>query len=256
MAWLDDLVSHARTQLDERVLEALAARGVTDAQVERYRLGYLNQELPELEYPERFLEWSKRDPKSKPGSKLDDVLVLPLTNTLGHIKGLQFRHVERDRSGYMDFMGDRGEIVLFGLAEAIPAIWQTRSVFLVEGAFDLFPVQRCVSQTVATLTARVSEPFLRVLHRLVDEIWLGYDMDETGRKACERFVDNHGSEFQRVRIIKYPQVQLIGGKLAKDPGDLWEAWGDAQFVPFLKSALVTSKEETPHGKSLQRRRVR
>jgi hypothetical protein len=23
----------------------------------------------------------------------------------------------------------------------------------------------------------------------------------------------------------------------KDPGDLWEAWGDAQMTPFIKSVL-------------------
>ncbi len=231
--WLDDLVKHAASCLDDRAREALYGRGVSDEQIELYQLGYLNQELPELPYPEAFLKWSHR------GKKLSDVFVLPLTNTLGNLKGLQFRHVEREQSGYMDFIPDKSEAVLFGLGQAMPYAWKHGSIFLVEGAFDLFPIQRHFPGTVSCMTAKVPEPFLRVLRRLVHQVWIGYDNDDTGRREADRFRVEHGSEFENVGIINYPRVALIGGKTTKDPSDLWEAWGDPKFGGFLRRAMTS-----------------
>lgn len=231
MTWLDELTRGAQGNLDERVRDALAARGCSEQQVALYGLGYLNRELPEADYPPAFLEWSAN------GTKLADVLVLPLTNTIGTVRGVQFRYVSRERAGYMDFIDGKDEAVLFGLAQAMPHIWETRSVYLVEGAFDLFPVQRVVPGVVATLTARVTDPLLRVLRRLVGRIWVGYDADDTGRRVTARFVKSHGREFD-VRDIRYPRVPMVGTtKLTKDPGDIWETWGDARFQEYLRSLM-------------------
>jgi len=239
MTWLDDFVGHAAGNLTERAREALWARGVTDEQTSLFQIGYLDRELPEgIDFPPGFLDWSFR------GGKLDDVFVLPLTNTLGEIHGLQFRHVDRERTGYMDFI-EKGDLVLFGLGQAIPHIWETRSILLVEGGFDLFPVQRFYAPTVATLTARVVDPLVRILRRLVDRIWLGYDMDDTGRKASARFVRQHGEEFGHVGIVDYPRVCMVDGKLSKDPSDLWEAWGDQKFSAFLASVIHSDPKTEP-----------
>jgi DNA primase len=245
MTWLDDLTTGACGRLNERVLDALSARGVSEQQIATYGLGYLNKELPDADYPQAFLKWSDG------GAKLDDVLVLPLTNTIGTIRGVQFRYVSRDRAGYMDFIEGKDEAVLFGLAQAMPHVWATRSVYLVEGGFDLFPVQRVFPGVVATLTARVTEPFLRILRRLVERIWLGYDADETGRRVSKRFRESHGHEFG-IRTISYPTVPMIGtDKLTKDPGDLWETWGDVRFQEYLRTQLGSDDMETHNAQSLR-----
>jgi DNA primase len=176
---------------------------------------------------DQFLLWSKN------GQKLDDVYVFPLTTTTGEIRGVQFRHVARERSGYSDFLLDQREPCLFGLHQAAEAIWDSRSVYLVEGAFDLLPVQRAAPFVVATMTAYVNSPVARVLRRLVRRVWLGYDMDEPGRKGCEIFQKKHGRDFE-VYVVEYPKVN---GKQMKDPGKLWEVWGDAQIIPFICSTI-------------------
>jgi DNA primase len=192
-----------------------------------FKIGYLDRLLPEG-VPSDFLKWSQD------GLKLSDVFVLPLTNILGEIKGFQFRSVDRKRSGYMDYFLDRREAILFGLGQAAPHIWKSRSVFLVEGGFDLFPIQRAFPAVVATLTARTSIQSVRLFRRLVTKVWMGYDMDPPGRKGCEAFKSEHGSEFE-VYTVQYPKV---GGVQIKDPGDLWEAWGDVQMIPFIKSVVA------------------
>lgn len=111
--WLEDLVSASHERVDDRVREALWARGASDEQIETFQIGYIDQELPPAEYPANFLAWSGE------GKKLADCYVFPLTNPLGEVRGLQLRSVERDRRDYMDFFVDRSEPVFFGLGQAV-----------------------------------------------------------------------------------------------------------------------------------------
>ncbi len=230
MSWVDDLVGFAESRLNERAREALWTRGVTDEQIQSYRLGYIDRELPPLTYPASFKEWSLG------GAKLDDMFLLPLTNALGDIKGMQFRHVERARGGYSDYFLAEDEPVLFGLAQAVPHIWTTGDICLVEGCFDLFPVQRALPGTVATLTARIPGMAIRLFKRFVQRIWMVYDMDGPGRRGCAKVQARHGQDFD-VRIVPYPQVPKPGGGLTKDPGELWEAWGEDRFVTHFQTQV-------------------
>lgn len=232
MAWLDDFAARTKERVDERVRDALAMRGVTDVQIEKYGIGYIDTVLPpDLAYPEAFLK------ETWHGRKLDDSYVFPLTNTLGDVRGFQFRHVDRARTGYTDFFLDRSEAVLFGLGQAMPHVWTTGSIFLVEGNFDLFPVERHVPGVVATLTARVPDIFVHVLRRMVEgDVWMGYDMDAAGRRGIMNFTKSHGDDF-KVREVVYPTPVVTDGKRAKDPNELWALWGDEKFGAFLRSTM-------------------
>lgn len=227
IAWVQSLTDFAVSQRTDRVYDALTARGASEEQIQLFQIGYLNKGLPSG-MPEHFLEWSKW------GQKLEDVYVFPLTTTLGEIRGLQFRHVDRERSGYIDFLLDRREPCLFGLAQAIKSIWESQSVYLVEGVFDLLPIQRATPFVVATMTAHANYATVRLFRRFVKRVWLGYDMDDTGRKGCREFLAKYGHEFE-VFEVRYPEVH---GKRIKDPGDLWEAWGDSQIIPYIHTIIT------------------
>jgi len=228
MTWADTLVGFAHDCLGEREREALWTRGVSDEQIDLFQIGHLNKKLPDMGAPNEFLEWCWQ------GRKFDDVFVLPLTNTLGHAKGLQFRHVDRGRPGYSDYMLAEDEAVMFGLAQAMPHVWESRAIWLVEGGFDLPPIHRWFPNVVATMTARVTAPLVQILRRLVDEVWMAYDNDKAGRRASEKFEKWHSREF-RINILRYPRVgKLGGGGLVKDPNELWEAWGAERFGVFLR----------------------
>lgn len=224
MTWLDDLVDFAAAQMGERENEELMRRGVSMDQARLYRVGWLNETLPEWA-PGIFTFWAK--------DRLDDVYVLPLTTMLGEIRGLQLRHVDRKKPGYQDFFLDQREACFFGLGQAASEIWRQEAVYLVEGAFDLFPIQRAYPAVVATLTAYVNPLMVRTLKRTVKTVWMGYDNDSPGRKGANDFQRNHGDSFQ-VYVVDYPQIQ---GRRVKDPADLWEAWGDQQLIPFIQSAM-------------------
>jgi DNA primase len=237
---MEDFVKRTSASLPDRVREALWARGATDEQMTLFQIGHLDGLLPEGNYPQSFLRWCGVE------GRLDDVYILPLTNVLGHVRGLQFRHVERagtfGKSPYLDFIEINDEAIFFGLGQAAETMWSEQRVWLVEGAFDLFPIQRVFPGTVSTLTARVTDPLLRLLRRLVTRVWLGYDMDLPGRRACEKYKKQLDAEFD-VRIVNYPKEKMVSsGKVVKDPGDLWETWGDARFQKFVKSLVGNHKE--------------
>jgi DNA primase len=236
MRWIDALVEYAQENLNgDRELESLWSRGVSDEQIRDFKVGYLSNELPTLEGGaglEDFLKWYRGN-----GKKVWDVYVFPLTNALGQVKGVQFRHVERAARGYTDFYLSKDEPAFFGLAQSMPHVWRTGTILLVEGVFDFFPVQRVFPQAMSSMTAAVSSNFARFLKRNVREVWLGYDRDAAGRDGAFKFVEEHGKEYERVRVGQLPALMMANGKRTKDPSDLWELLGDDRFGVYVKSAF-------------------
>lgn len=246
MTWLDDVVNFAADQIDERVRESLWARGVDDDQIKLYRLGYLDRRLPEGDLPDAFLRWSAH------GEKLADTYVFPLTNALGEVKGLQFRAVDRSVRGYMDYFADETEPVLFGLGEAVKAMWKSERAILVEGTFDLFPIQRVAPEVIATLTAKVTPQFARLLRRLARRVFISYDLDQAGRLGTSKFIRAYGKDYDEVVDVEYPQVTTVDGKVAKDPNEIWEAWGDERLSAHLRCLSYTPESEIQNASDLFR----
>ena len=228
MSWLENLTLFAYGQMPDFAREALWDRGVSDEQIELYRIGYLDVELIDG-IPMDFLKQIKN------GALLDKVFLLPLTTALGEVRGFQFRHVDRARGGYTDYFVDRREACLFGLGQAMRSIWDSRSVYLVEGAFDLFPIQRATPNVIATLTAYAPASLVKLLKRIVvEKVWVGYDMDEPGLKGRKQFAHNYKSSF-KVYTVRYPKVE---GNFIKDPSELWEVWGDSLMIPYVQGSMA------------------
>lgn len=227
MGWIDEFVSFSRGNLDERVLDALWTRGVSSEQIELFQIGYVNKELPDIQLPSGFLKQFNQ------GGNLEDSYVLPLTNTSGDILGLQLRPVDRSIKKYSDYFLTEAEPVLFGLGQSMPHIWETGSACIVEGGFDLFPVQRVLPFSFSTITSKVRGDLLRWLTRLVRKLYLFYDADSSGLRASSDFLRDHGSKVGLVKVLEYPRGVTLNSKPVKDPADLWEAWGDDKLGPYL-----------------------
>lgn len=228
MTWLERFVDITHSRLGGRVTEALWTRGVSDDQIELYRLGHLSGRLPQLDYPADFVEWCWE------GRRLEDSFVLPLTNALGQVKGLQFRRVDPDKKGYYDYTPFSDEPATFGLAQAMPHIWQTEATFLVEGVFDVFPIQRIQPNVIPVLTNRLSESMGRALKRLVTDLWLAFDMDKKGREAVRRTSWDFRDDFS-IHDVRFPTPMSLDRRCrVKDPSELWEVLGDDLFKVVLR----------------------
>jgi hypothetical protein len=219
--------------MGESEREAIWLRGVSDLQIEAFRIGYVGLSPPEgPSYPSNFAYWWKHHEE-----KVTDSFVLPLTNWVGEIRGLQFRPLDRNRKFYMDYFLDRTELTLFGLSQAAQSVWDTGEVVVVEGGFDLLPVQRAVPNVISTLTAKVSRQLVRSLKRLTKTVHMFYDNDEPGRDGTQKFIKYHAKDLE-IRAWNYPTgVVMYGGKPVKDPGDLWETWGDDRLCRYIKTQM-------------------
>ena len=222
MTWFEDFAKFAHSNLTEEIVESLNVRGVSDEQVEQFNIGYVNKKLP----PDCPLDFTKQ---FHGGDKLSHMYCFPLSNTIGQIKGFQFRPVNRAIRGYQDYVNQHGEPILFGLGQAMPHVWETGTITVVEGVFDLFPLQRHLGSTVACLSAHIPESMIRTMGRLCKKIILGFDNDPTGRRSSIEFQREYKNKYEIVDLgAKYPKTPMPNGKVVKDPGDLWEVWGDAK----------------------------
>ncbi len=235
MAWADDFAAWAHAGLTEEVREALWTRGVSEAQIALFRVGYVEGRLPLDGVPAAFSDhlWG--------GKRVPHHVVFPITNLAGECRGFQFRSVVRGEKNFCDYLADEVGPDVFGAGQAAEAIFDAEEVWLVEGPYDLFPVQRVYPNVVATLTARMTLSMGRSMQRLVRLVHLVYDNDPPGRQAASRVVADHGGKFE-VRDHRLPALPIPGKTRAdgsldvtKDPGDLWELWGDARLVPYLQS---------------------
>lgn len=207
--------------MGDREREALLVRGMSDLQIDLYRVGY------------------SQDPLPLPGlGHVDDCWVFPLTNTLGQIRGVQVRPVVRSRKLYVDYLapGSDAEPALFGLGEAMAHCWDLGYCCLVEGVFDLPPIQRAAPATVATVKAGLTPGLARVLRRMGVTVYLGWDNDPAGLKARSDCRKNHPD--LTTKSIQYPKLALPDGKFTKDPGDLWELWGTKRMTEFVAQAII------------------
>jgi DNA primase len=218
--------------MDDEIREALWTRGATNSQIDFYRVGYFEGELPLLNYPKDFLKWCSM------GTTIQSMLVFPLTTSSGDIRGLQFRSSVPAIKGYRDYTPYPEEPVFFGLAQAVKAMWETEEACVVEGAFDLFPVQRQCPGTVATLTSHVPRELARLLRRFLGTLWILYDRDSAGIKGGRKFLSEYRDYFT-TKIIQIPKVpKIVGEGWIKDPAELWEAWGDERFGVFWKQNAI------------------
>lgn len=212
----------------------LQRRGVSDDQIEDLGIGY----IPESEWPpyidtdnatEDELHYWERSYK---GSRLKGKLLFPVTNALGSIRALQVRSPDPETKDYWKFYSLQADVdaVFYGTTIAMEHIWKTRSVVLVEGIFDLPPVQRVFPNTLCLGTATVTERQMNFLKRYVDSVKIMADNDEQGRKFFSRFYQDNKRVFKSIT-----KVQYAGG----DPAESWARLGEKKFQAQFNSEFFS-----------------
>lgn len=226
---MEGFVLAAHGSLDADCREALWRRGVSDEQIDGFAMGVLpGARLPDVDCDPRFVAWWGAHRRH-----FKNALVFPLTTSLGAVRGLQFRDREPRVRGYLDYFETKDEPAFFGLSQAMPSVWETESVWLVEGVFDLCPIQRHVRNVISTLHAGVSAQLLRFLRRIARKLVVAYDMDSTGRKVSYDLSRALKGEFE-VKVVGFPRVSTASGHVTKDPNELWSAWGDEHLGAFIR----------------------
>lgn len=233
------------------VLKYLYDRGVTDATIALFRIGYVPDEWRYVanavkdEAEAAIAERAGLIKKTEKGyyDRFRKRVMFPLTDASGRVVGFSGRLYPADTEGdkqspkYLNspetelFQKSR---VLFGFDKAKAAIRQHGFGILVEGQMDCVLAQQAgFKNTVATSGTAVSEQAasdptanLRVLSRLTPHIFLAFDGDAAGQKALDH------AAIVALGLGMNPKVVPLPAGV--DPADYIKEYGTDGWKELLK----------------------
>ncbi len=224
---------HQQLQKHPSVLKYLHDRGIDQAQIDQFTLGFFPGGLASIKqciYAVKKEQLLLDDlmqahilmqGKSILYSPFEDRIIFPIKDHLGRFcafGGRVFKpHDTRPKyynSKESDFF-TKGSI-LFGLDTAKKNIQDRKTVFLVEGYTDCIAmVQHQYPNTVATLGTACTEQHLKLLSRYADYLYILYDSDAAGEQAILRLTKLCWQVNMELRVVHLPTGQ--------DPASFLEA---------------------------------
>lgn len=258
-------------QTDARAAKArayLVGRGVTDAAIETFGLGYALPGWDSLMMPLVRKGWTaqelmeagliiRRNDDSGYYDRFRDRVIFPIRDLQGQVVGFGGRALPDGPDGKNDSqpkylnspetaLYSKGRI-LYGLDRARPAAARAGYLVVVEGYFDVIaPHQAGYAQVVATLGTALTTSHLTILQRLVPKVILLFDPDPAGVNATLRTVElflEHGMD---AGVATLPA--------GDDPDSFLHRFGLPAFEeriaaaqPLLAFAVERALACTPHG---------
>jgi DNA primase len=93
---------------------------------------------------------------------------------------------------------------LYGLHQATDAIITDKTVYVVEGAMDALALAQVLPNTVAALTASLSERQAWTLSMLAENLVVVFDSDGPGVHGADKVVESYKPLFKRVEVKTLP----------------------------------------------------
>lgn len=239
----DCLTKAARGEVGRKYL---AARGITQATIETFKLGYASDEWEDLlgkltrqGFSPQQLEAAGLVAKRKTASGYYDRfrgrVMIPITDIYGHVVGFGGRILHSEDDSAPKYLNspetaifNKGRL-LFGLDKSSRAINAAGAAVVVEGYMDAISLFSAGVQNVAaTLGTAFTLEHAKLILRYAKKIIFCYDSDEAGQRATIRalpIVQRAGAE---VFVVKVPD--------GKDPDEFIRKHGKAAFDELIKRA--------------------
>jgi len=229
-SWLPEALGQC--ELTEAVEGYLLGRGAKEESYRELRVVTWTHPYQKKIGPEEF---QTRYGLANRGLNIYGWLICPIYSPKGRVIGFEGRNTKQKAlTEYILPQGGWNPIWLGLTPDAMRRIWNGCDVWIVEGLFDLFPLEWVVSESdvvLATLRARLTDKHVEFLRRFCRGwIHMAYDRDEQGKKATHGWKDPTGKyrwgaldKLKRVKL-KCRDVPYSGGK---DPGEIWDKGGAA-----------------------------
>ena len=232
MSWLAEAL--AACTLSSEGYEYLMGRAARRETIEQSRLttwACTSEVVPEPVFVDRY---------GPHGEQLEGRLICPFWSPRGAILGFEARRLDRkDLSRYL-LPEAAWQPIFFGTRTAMPKIWAGAELWIVEGQFDIYPLEWVVPPENAILgagRAKLTDKQVEFLCRFPPKmINMAFDTDEAGRKGTLGWADaagkRHWGALDVLQRAGLPCRDWIyeGGK---DPGEIWDRGG----VEGLKRAF-------------------
>jgi DNA primase len=184
--FLDNIIetSHKNIFNHSEALQYLKSREVTMEDVKNFKIGFSKFiNVSEDNHPDRkrFMDETWK------GRKLENKLIFPYNDAFGRVMGLAGRSIESKE--FKNFVTDEGKYLgyFFGMTQALPHIYATNKVYVVEGYFDLLALTKVFPNTIATITSGMNEAQYNYLCFFCDNIVTCFDNDEAGELGREKW---------------------------------------------------------------------
>ena len=231
-------------QLNARTPEAATARrywrekrGLSDAAIRRFGLGYAPEDftgllhyLRHLGFSEEELEHSGLVKRSAKGNLYDIFrhrVMVPIIDVRGAIIAFGGRVLDDSKPKYInspETMVYKKSRTLFALNVAKKS--PNKRYILCEGYMDVISMHEAGFDTAVCACGTALTPEqVKLLTEYADEVVLSYDSDEAGQKATARSLSLFANADIDVRVLSYQG--------AKDPDEFIKKYGKERFAMLL-----------------------
>jgi len=223
--------------------EYLEGRGMTQATIETFQLGYAPEGWDNLiragardNIPPETLETAglvvRRDDGTGYYDRFRGRVIFPILDPLNRPIGFGGRALGDGEPKYLNSpetpLFHKGE-ALYGLPQAREAIEVDRRAVVVEGYFDvIMPYQVGIRNVVATLGTALTDEHIRALKRYADEVVIVFDNDLAGKRAADRGMELFLAHDVRILMTVVPE--------GKDPCDYCVERGAEAFRARINQA--------------------
>lgn len=207
----------------EEPIRYLKGRGIVEADIRTYSLGYVQHATVKKEESEEYRALSGDTYNFRLFQKK---ILFPLRNILGAVNGLCTRDIEQKRYNQFFLSEARAIGAFFGLYEALPHINKTKKVFVHEGAINSMSFAKVFPNTISSLTSFLNEAQYETLTMICDKIVLVYDDDQAGHTGEYKMKKYYGE--------KYLETVYIG---TDDSNSYLKMLGPDRFSQYIKSKI-------------------
>ncbi len=202
---------------------------MTEEDLKKYFIGYVGISSKLLVKDDGSEDYQRLKKDTFDFKHFEKKIVIPMRNCLGHVNGISLRSL--DKSFYRQYYMDEAKKVgaFFGLFDALPYIYKTGKVYVVEGPFDCIALAKVFPNTVSSLTSFLNEAQVQLLKMYAKKIILVFDSDKAGEDGSMKALDKYGEE--------YIKVSQLGSY--KDPNQALISMGEEAFRTFAKRKLET-----------------
>jgi DNA primase len=185
MSFLKILIERLHESLyrNEEALNYLHSRKVSDEEIKLFKIGYSRVVGTADDGSEDYQCFLKETHR---GRDFESKITFPLYDMIGNPIGLLGRAINTKEFKFYLTLEGKYSGAFFGLSQSLPLIYDTGLAFTVEGPFDLLAFRKVYPNSVATLTAELTEAQYNILSMYAKNIITVFDSDIPGRKAAER----------------------------------------------------------------------
>lgn len=237
------LIKTARGEVGRKYL---AARGITAATIENFKLGYapdewnsLFNELMRQNFSPQQIEAvgliAKRKDSSGYYDRFRGRIMIPIANIFGHVAGFGGRIIGSEDDSTPKYLNTpetpifNKRNLLFGLDKSNRAISTAGKAIVVEGYMDAISLfDAGIKNVVATLGTAFTPEHVKLILRYARKIIFCYDSDEAGQRATIRALPIVQAAGADVFVIKIPD--------GKDPDEFVRKHGKEAFEELVKNA--------------------